>query len=144
MKIRKNFSQEEIPLLYEIEKTCFASLFRWSKSEFTHELNKNDVWVADDDKGQIIGFLISKIERNQGYILTLEVKPEQRGQGVGAALVRRCEQAYYERGYKTIRLEVYTNNPAQMMYFKQGYRVHGFKKDYYALGHSAVSMSKNL
>jgi [ribosomal protein S18]-alanine N-acetyltransferase len=159
-RIRTQFTREEIPSLYEIEKECFSPIFRWSKTEFASQLTKCNVWIMEDEfpnepfedergvllmgANHVVGFLVAKIDRGQAYILTVEVPEKYRGRGYGASLVKECERVYKARGFKTIRLEVYTENPAQLMYFKLGYRVNGFKKDYYEKGKSAVAMAKTL
>lgn len=145
--IRTTVKPEEIPALYEIEKECFTRDFRWNKTEFTSQLIKCDVWVMDSvDKtsSELAGFLVAKIDRGVGYILTVEVPNKHRGQGIGTLLVEACEKTYKRRGFKQVRLEVFTENPAQIMYFKLGYRVNGFKKDYYEKGKSAILMVKTL
>lgn len=159
-RIRTLFKQEELPLLYEIEKECFSSSFRWNKTEFAAQLSKHNVWIIEDEfpdetfidvhgvsrggKTNIVGFLVAKIFRGVAYILTVEVPEKYRGRGYGAALVAACEKDYKRRGFKFIRLEVFTDNPAQVMYFKLGYRVNGFKQDFYEKGKSAIAMAKTL
>ncbi len=124
--------------------------FRWSKTEFNSQLHKCDVWILEDqvhnpdEKPIVVGFLVAKIDHGVGYILTVEVPEKYRGRGYGAKLVEACEKDYKRRGFKTIRLEVFTENPAQVLYFKLGYRVNGFRKNFYEEGKSAIHMVKTL
>lgn len=141
--IRTVVNQSDFVPLYAIEEACFTKDFRWGKTEFATELKKRDIWILEED-GALAGFLLAKIDRGMGYILTVEVPEKLRGKGYGAALVEACEKTYKQRGYSQVRLEVYTENPAQIMYFKLGYRVNNFKKDYYEKGKSAISMVKSL
>jgi ribosomal protein S18 acetylase RimI-like enzyme len=162
-RIKNEFCQQEIPLLYEMEKECFKPPFRWSKTEFTSQLNRNNVWIIEDEfveniitprsfgsiqttqrLNRIVGFLIAKVFRGKACILTVEVPENYRGRGYATRLITACEQYYEMRGIKTLRLEVYTENPAQLMYFKLGYRITGFEKDWYDKGKSAVIMTKTL
>lgn len=147
--IQSSVKPGEIPALFEIEKECFTPAFRWSKSQLAAELPRCNVWVAileipgPELKTEIVGFLFAKIERGP-YILTVEVPEQWRGQGIARRLVEACELSFHRRGYKQIRLEVFTDNPAQLMYFKLGYRVNGFRRDFYEEGKHALHMVKKL
>ena len=67
-----------------------------------------------------------------------------RRKGVASKLISGCEKAAKQRGCGEMRLEVHTENPAQVLYFQLGYRVCGFKRNYYGLRRHAVSMVKAL
>ena len=149
-KLSKHFlTEDSITRLYEIETACFTPTFRWSRKSFIEDIQKSDVWIADHsfsfyDCPTNVGFLVSEISRGEGYILSVEVLEKYRGQGIAAMLMDACEEDYKRQGIKSIRLEVDTDNPAQCLYFKLGYRVRGFKKDYYKKGKHAIVMAKTL
>lgn len=147
MIFRNNLDAEELPTLYEIEKECFDKAFRWSRTVFDKALlsaaKKQNVWVAEES-GKIMGFLLADKEFGKGYIDTVDVLPKARGMGVATKLINLYETAAKKRGLAEIKLEVYTENPAQLLYFKLGYRVTAFRRHYYKLHHHALTMGKKL
>ena len=145
--IRNTFVDKELSVLYEIEQECFAPEFRWHDPVFRQEMAAaralNLVWVARIGN-RIAGFLIAGIENNKINIETCNVARVHRRKGVASRLIAACERAVKHRGYTQMKLEVYTENPAQVLYFELGYRVCGFKRNYYGMKLNAVSMAKGL
>ncbi|MFC4803219.1 GNAT family N-acetyltransferase [Neobacillus sp. GCM10023253] len=69
--------------------------------------------MAIDDQDQLAGFIVSKTWREKiniprdgqtGWIQVLIVRSSSRGQGVGSALLKRCESALRESGCKKVFL----------------------------------------
>ena len=53
-----------------------------------------------------------------------------RRQGIGRALLERCEQEAAAAGLKTMQLSVKRHNPAQALYRRMGYTISGELKGY--------------
>lgn len=144
---RNAFEDGELPALYEIERECFPKELRWVESAFRQEMTaarKLDlVWVACLGT-RIAGFLIATIQDNKVYIETCNVARLHRHKGIATRLIAACERAARQRGYKGIKLEVYVENPAQVLYFKLGYRACGFKWNFYGSRKHAISMAKRV
>src|SRR5271166_2555326 len=134
MTFRNSLDAEELPALYEIEKGCFQAPFLWTRTTFNKSLltaaKKNNVWIAE--------------ENGKGYIDTVDVSPKARGKGIATKLIGLYETAAKKRGLTEIKLEVSTDNPAQILYFKLGYRVVAFRRNYYKLNYHALTMAKKL
>jgi len=147
MTFRNSLDAEELPALYEIEKGCFEAPFLWSQTTFNNSLlkaaKKNNVWVAEEN-GKILGFLLADKEFGKGYIDTVDVSPKARGKGIATKLIGMYEAAAKKRGLAEIKLEVSIENPAQVLYFKLGYRVTAFRRHYYKLHYHALTMAKKL
>jgi ribosomal protein S18 acetylase RimI-like enzyme len=145
--IRSTFEDDELAVLYEIEKECFAKEFRWAEPIFKRALlsarKQNFVWVAFIGT-RIAGFLLAGDENGKASIETCNVARAHRRKGVASKLIAACERDLKKRGYNEIKLEVWTENPAQLLYFELGYRACGFKRNYYRLHAHAISMSKKL
>jgi ribosomal protein S18 acetylase RimI-like enzyme len=145
--IRNTFGDGEISSLYAIERECFTAEFRWAEPVFKREMlvarKQNLVWVARIGD-RIAGFLIAAIENGKVSIETCNVAGVFRRKGIASKLIAACEKAAKQRGYKDMKLEVYVENAAQVLYFTLGYRVSGFKRNYYGLKKHAISMSKKL
>jgi ribosomal protein S18 acetylase RimI-like enzyme len=147
MIFRNSLDAAELPALYEIEKGCFQAPFLWSQTTFNTCLltaaKKNNVWVAEEN-GKILGFLLADKEFGKGYIDTVDVSPKARGRGIATKLIGLYEAAAKKRGLAEIKLEVSVSNPAQVLYFKLGYRVTAFRRNYYKLHYHALTMAKKL
>ena len=77
-------------------------------------------------------------------IETVNIPNAYRRRGIASKLVAACEKDARKRGFSEIKLDVWTDNPAQLLYFQLGYRVCGFKRNYYRLRTHAISMSKKF
>ncbi len=145
--IRNAFEDEELPELYKIETECFAKEFRWTERVFRKALldarKKKQVWVATI-QGRIAGFLLAGEENGKASIETVNIPRVHRRKGIASRLMEACERDMARRGFREIKLEVWTENPAFILYFGLGYRVSGFRRNYYRLHAHAISMGKKL
>jgi [ribosomal protein S18]-alanine N-acetyltransferase len=145
--IRNAFEDGELAALYEIECECFSPGFRWAEGAFRQEMaaarKKHLVWLACIGP-RIAGYLIAEEAHGGLCVDTCAVSRLHRRKGIASRLMEACEEAARRRGHKGMRLEVHTENPAQVLYFQIGYRVSGFKRNYYGAGKHAVSMAKKL
>jgi GNAT superfamily N-acetyltransferase len=75
------------------------------------------------------GYAVCWIEADTGWIIQMGVRPEWRGQGLGAAILSQVMQSFAEAGLKTAALEVATNNPtARRLYERLGFeRTHAWQ-----------------
>ncbi len=89
------------------------------------------IWLAEID-GQVAGMLISRLQtalsayvyNKRGYIAETVVKAKFRSQGVGKALAMRAAQNLKEQGADHIELQVSTQNPKALIFWKKiGYEV---------------------
>jgi len=96
---------------------------------------------------EIAGFVIAHcMRRKTGRIMTLDVVPEARRQGLASQLMNACEGELRSLGCTEIFLETAVNNgPALSLYHKLGYEILRTLPDYYA-SHSldAFLMGKRL
>lgn len=145
--IRNDFGDGELAALYEIECECFSPEFRWAEPAFRQEMaaarKKRLVWVARIGP-RIAGYLIAEEAGNALTVDTCAVSRVHRRKGIASRLMAACEGAAKRRGYKGMRLEVHTENPAQLLYFQIGYRATGYRRNYYGAGQNAISMAKKL
>ena len=97
--------------------------------------------VADE---QMVGFIAGDLRpaQRQGWIATIGVLPEYRGQGIGSALLDICE-ARLEM--PSIRLNVrISNETAIRLYQKRGYQRIGIWPEYYQDREDALIMEKRI
>lgn len=110
-----------------------------------NELTTGITWVATNDNGLVVGFLLSKLKELPcklliPYVYNVCVLPEYQGKGVASKLFKRFEEQYSD--WDHFQLCVRHDNPAQKLYFDLGYRVISINKDFYGLSQDALVMEK--
>ncbi len=92
------------------------------------------IFMAFSSEGEAIGFTqlypsFSSVSVQRTYILNdLFVSEKNRGAGVGEALLNRAKEFAKEENSKGLALETETNNPAQHLYERLGWKkdIHSF------------------
>jgi ribosomal protein S18 acetylase RimI-like enzyme len=71
------------------------------------------VWVAEDERGQIIGYITTRIDREAGvgFIPNMSVRSGLRGQGIGRKLIEHALDAFRRAGLTVARIETLDQNP---------------------------------
>lgn len=128
----------------QLEKICFPQ-DAWTLLDMLGVLSlPNMVRLKAVDGERIVGFVAADIRRskNLAWIATISVHPDYRGQGMGTALLRECEQLL---DIERIQLSVRTSNKAAIrMYTRADYQVVGNWPKYYKGSEDATVMEKNL
>jgi ribosomal-protein-alanine N-acetyltransferase len=126
--------------LYEIEKQSFAEE-AFSKEQIGYLLTDyNCISLAAKANGEIVGFIVAMFEleckQPVGHIMTIDVLPKFRRQGVGEHLMRETEALLKQKGANECRLEVRENNLAALgLYQKLGYKLVSRLENYYGKAH---------
>ena len=111
----------------------FAGLFSFSSArKFTAAVD-----------GNFAGFAASEYDSERGAVclMTLAVRPEYRGRGIGTALIKACEEAFPGMDcYLTVDCE---NESAIRLYQQLGYQKTDVRPAYYFNGHDAWEMEKS-
>ena len=92
--------------------------------------------------GKFAGFAASEWDpkRKAVCLMTLAVRPEFRGRGIGLALLKECENAFDEINYY-LNVDI-ANTAAIRLYQIAGYQQTGIEPAYYMNGHDALIMEK--
>lgn len=77
------------------------------------------------------GFILVRAAPGEEEVLLVAVRPEFRGKGLGAALLRRAAADARARGAERLFLEMRANNPARGLYARIGFQPIGVRKEYY-------------
>ncbi len=90
---------------------------------------------------EVVGFLAATKYSKEARILMLAVKKEQRGQGIGTALMNRFMSICKLEGILSIRLEVRTTNFRAIEFYKKfGFAIISYVPNYYTNGDAAYIM----
>jgi len=158
---------EDAERLYQIECSCFATPWsRESLSSFIADTAHSICLTAHEDIAastglsesenridsrdnfrteRIIGYIGVLSVLDEGEITNIAVLPENRGKGVGFALLCAAKDHCRQIGVHTLHLEVRTGNcNAVALYRKCGFVQTGMRRGYYAdNGEDALLFSWN-
>jgi ribosomal protein S18 acetylase RimI-like enzyme len=144
------YTTEDFAALFAIEEACFQPPFRFGRRMMQRLVNSphGATWIAVEEE-RLAGFAIVEWTEETsgvvGYIQTIEVAPDWRGQGIGGELLLRAEGSALAAGAQGIRLHVDVENAAAIrLYETNGYQNEGRAEGFYALGRAALVYGKPL
>ena len=112
--------------LAKLHGLCFARA--WDAETLSRMLaNPGSFAFVHDD-----GFVLARVAADEAEILTLAVRPQARGKGLGRALLQAAINKARALGAATMFLEVGADNPhALALYAGLGFAKVGTRKGYY-------------
>lgn len=101
-----------------------------------------EVYIARDEEG-VAGFLILCMTGAFiGYIQTIAIQPDRRGQGLGTRLIDFAERRILAEAPNVFMCVSSFNRDARRLYERLGYHVVGELTDYIVQGHSEILLRK--
>ncbi|WP_329250779.1 ribosomal protein S18-alanine N-acetyltransferase [Actinoallomurus sp. NBC_01490] len=145
MKVRE-LTLDDLPAVLELEHLLFTDE-AWSEKTYRGELvdrSGTRHYVAVDDGGVLAGWAGLSAVGGQGDVLTIGVRPELQGRGIGSALLTALLEEAAVRGCVEIFLDVRADNDrARRLYERFGFTAVGIRKRYYQpSGVDAIVMVK--
>ena len=135
MKIRQYESNDKLELIHLIGQ-CRIDLakLKGSKRELNlkaaeeelefYQKKKYPIFIAEETKGNLIGFHVCKIHDNIIWSEMLYVIPNERRKGIASALYEKAEMIAKEIGCDTVYNWVHPNNFRSIPFLKKrGYNV---------------------
>lgn len=115
--------------LAAIHATCFTTPRPWSATELGALAAAPDAILVTEAGG----FALARVIADEAELLTIAVRPEARGQGIGGRLLRETLARAAARGAGRLILEVAADNDAALrLYRREGFAGIGRRKGYYA------------
>jgi ribosomal-protein-alanine N-acetyltransferase len=97
--------------------------------------------MGPTEESRVIGYVGFRIQPAEAHISTIAVHPDWRGQGLGELLLLTTMEQAMKQGVRVVTLEVRSSNEvAQSLYRKYGFRFKGVHQDYYRDGEDAWLM----
>jgi ribosomal-protein-alanine N-acetyltransferase len=145
MKVR-DLTLDDLPAVMELEHLLFTDE-AWSEETYRGELvDRSDTrrYVAVDHDGVLAGWAGLSAVGGQGDVLTIGVRPDLQGRGIGSALLTALLEEAAVRGCAEIFLDVRADNDrARRLYERFGFTAIGVRKRYYQpSGVDAIVMMK--
>jgi len=150
MRLR-DYSSSDLRAIIVLDEVCFEPPFRFSArvmQQFAEARNALTV-VAEGDAGDVAGFCIAHVERAgkglRGYIVTLDVAPQHRRQGLARQMMQRIEKQAMEAECEAMALHVSVDNGGAIAFYEnEGYERLHMVKSFYGLGRHAFVYRKTL
>jgi ribosomal-protein-alanine N-acetyltransferase len=161
----------DIPTVVAIDRLSFPT--PWSASSYAYELKHRNTsffyvllepssnggshpekgwrrWLHSatglgQQKSRVIGYMGLRLRDSGSHISTIAVHPDWRGNGLGELLLLTAIEQSAEMGFDVMTLEVRPSNQvAQRLYRKYGFRFTGVYEGYYRDGEDAWLMTVEI
>ncbi len=118
--------------MMEIEVRSFALPWTRQSYEDLAPLDTIRIWVAKQE-GAVVGYMLYQFWGEELELHSIAVKPELRGQGIGAELVEHMLVQAAGIGVQRIYLLVRPSNAAALtLYRRYGFELVGVRHKYYS------------
>ncbi|KQM61524.1 MULTISPECIES: ribosomal protein S18-alanine N-acetyltransferase [unclassified Sphingomonas] len=105
----------------------------WTPAQCLGMLSLPGVWLTLARAGDaLVGFALTRAVADDAELLLIAVLPDQRGHGIGRALLRRAIEEAGTRGAARLCLEMREDNDATRLYVGEGFTKCGERRNYYA------------
>jgi [ribosomal protein S18]-alanine N-acetyltransferase len=151
MRLRE-YTSDDLRTLFALDEVCFEPPFRFSEramKQFAEARNALIVVAEDEASGEIAGFCIAHVERARkgllAYVVTLDVAPQFRRQGLARTTLQRIEEQAFEVDCDAVELHVSVENDGAIAFYEtEGYERSNMVKSFYGLGRHAFVYRKAL
>jgi ribosomal-protein-alanine N-acetyltransferase len=123
---------KDIDDVLKIEHESFT--LPWSRDAFINELTNNRfaLYIVLEDGEKVIGYCGVWVIADEAHITNIALLPEYRGRKLGEALLTKVMEVAKQLGAEKMTLEVrVSNNVAQGLYRKLGFKDGAIRKGYY-------------
>src|SRR6266496_2140348 len=122
--------------LADISDNCVSGVERPPRDFFKQMARSSKLFVCQSEVTwgpvrPIYGYLLLNEKNGDPYIWSIAVPENYRGIGCGAGLIREAADYVKENSGSCLTLTVNVNNPAQKLYFNEGFRITAFARNYY-------------
>jgi ribosomal-protein-alanine N-acetyltransferase len=146
----RSLARTDLDAVLALERHLFPD-DAWSPEMFREEFQQPPgsrlYLAAEGARGQLLGYAGMLFSPDStADVLTIAVRPDRWGRGVGSALLGALIGEAARRGHAAVLLEVREDNPrARTLYHNRGFAEIGVRRGYYQpSGVDAVVMRKEL
>lgn len=148
--IRK-IERGDLDQLVALDRICFRPGIAYSKAELNFYIRhpRSLAFAAVDSDNTLLGFAIvewaAQDGHRLGHIVTIDVVPDRRRNGVGHSLMQAMVDGLVDMEADALRLEVAVDNlEAQAFYRRHGFTETGRIPGYYLGTLDALAMQRSL
>jgi [ribosomal protein S18]-alanine N-acetyltransferase len=146
----RRYRSDDLEAIFRLDEACFSEEFRFDRRSMSAFAADGDaVTLIVEDRGELIGFVIAHIKRVEtgceAYIVTLDVAPERRREGLATELMADVEALALAEDARRIHLHVFMGNDAAIRFYEwRGYERIRIVCGYYGTGLDAIVYRKDL
>lgn len=146
----RGYERGDVRAIFELDEICFAPPFRFSLGSMRYFAEaKNALTVIAESGEEIVGFCIvhvSRVGRDRvGYVVTLDVAPGMRRQGLAGRMMERMEEQSRKTQCGVMGLHVSVENEDAIRFYERaGYSRTEVVRDFYGRGFDAFVYRKRL
>ena len=123
-------TEADLPEVVATEQAIYTH--PWTAGNFVDSLRAGYDCRTWRMQGELIGYFVLMSAAGEAHLLNLSVSASHQRRGHGAALLREAARVARSRGAHAIFLEVRpSNQAAQRLYTRFGFRKVGLRRDYY-------------
>jgi ribosomal-protein-alanine N-acetyltransferase len=130
--------------MYALDVECFAPEFRFSRRVMRGFAEApGAIVVLAESAGALVGFCVVQMEEQEGYVVTLDVAPAWRRQGLARQMMEDVEAKVRAADGSGMALHVFTENAGAMRFYESiGYSRAGRAEGFYGRGLDALGYRK--
>ncbi len=129
-------------LIKQISDESFEITERPGELALRYQYDNCELWTRENNN-LIVAYAIVIMDFGEPYLWSIATKKEFRSRGIAAGLIGEIVDWYSGRHAAGIGLTVNINNPAQKLYFDEGFRITRIMPRYYG-DVSGLRMRRNL
>jgi ribosomal-protein-alanine N-acetyltransferase len=141
----REYRESDFDELVTLDRECFEPGIAYSNRDMRRFLSfATRVAIVAERGGRIAGFCIGfRAPGKRGHIITLDVRAEERGTGVGRALLEATIARMKRSGASDTTLEVDVENAKAIGFYERlGFERRGNLPDYYGPNRAALEMAR--
>jgi ribosomal-protein-alanine N-acetyltransferase len=145
----RTYKPTDLDAMVALDELCFEPPFRFSRAAMRRFAERREASTYLVDAGaELAGFCILHIEHgevNVGYIVTIDVAPTVRRQGIGATLMEAAIRDATAAGCAALLLHVFSGNTSAVTFYRLiGFTMTSRVADFYGEGIDALTMQMDL
>ncbi|SRR5258706_6884925 len=143
----RDYSPTDFDELLALDQQCFVQGIAYTGAELGKYIRRRGAItiVAEDEAGTIAGFLVAHVQRDYGWIVTIDIREFARRTGLGTRLMAAGEERLRAARVSAIVLEVAVNNLGAVGFYKRlGYAITRTIPRYYLDSLDAFQMAKRM
>ncbi len=143
----RQLSIADLEVVTAIDRVCFPPRVAFPKELFEECLDRDDILSLGIERdGALAAFaVIVRSGPHALQIITIDVLPEFRRQGMADALMQQAMDTARQNGIRRIVLQAATDNdPAIALYQKWGFTIRAVLPNYYGKGKDAFLMDREM
>ena len=142
----REYTPGDLDSIYALDVVCFEPPFRFSRRAMRGFAEAaGAMTVLAEAHGELAGFSIAQLEKHIAYVVTLDVTPTFRRQGLARRLMAELEAKAQAAGATAMALHVFTGNAGAIQFYESiGYNRVGMAEAFYARGLDALVYRKRF